>query len=368
MNKYTLHILALPNTQTTRAYSLDGFCMATIRFCEMMKQLGHTVILYASEENEAPCDELVTVIRKEEQETFLRGLKGDPTPYQYAYIEEWSPIWQLANIRMVEAIAKRKQPRDFLCLIGGASQKCVADQHPDLLCVEYSIGYEASFSQYRVFESRAWQHATYAKQGIGDVRFFDDVIPCFYDPDEFPFVEQKEPFALYVGRLIPRKGLEIACRAAHAAGVPLKVIGHGDRSLVTHGAEYLGAVDMVTRNEWMARAQVVLTPTIYLEPFNQVAVESQFTGTPVVSTDAGGFTETIEHGVTGFRCHTLGEFAQAIRDAANLDPVRIRQRAIEKYSMGVVKHQYQRYFDRLSLLWDKGWDTVPMNDLEAVAS
>lgn len=351
-------VLALPNVQTTRAYSLDGFCMATIRFCRLLKSLGHHVTLYASEENEAECDELVQVITKEEQTTFLEGLKGDPTPYQYAYIEEWSPIWQLANIRMVKELAKRKRPRDFLCLIGGASQKPVADAHPDLMCVEHSIGYQASFAPYRVFESRAWQHTTYAAQNIGDVRFFDTVIPCFYDPSEFPFQAKKEPFALYVGRLIPRKGLEIACRAAQAAGVPLKVIGHGDKSLVTHGAEYLGALDIDTRNQWMARASVVLTPTVYIEPFNQVAVEAQMCGTPVVATDLGGFTETIEQGVSGFRCHTLGEFAQGIRDAQTLDPHVIRARAERLYSLDAVAPQYQAYFDRLSLLWGDGWASL----------
>lgn len=352
------HLVALPNTQTTSAYALDGFSQVTIRFARMLKSMGHTVLLYASEQNEAPCDELITIITREEQESFLAGTKGDPTPYQYAYIEDWSPIWQLANARLIREIGKRKQPRDLLCLIGGSSQACVAQAHPDLMCVEYSIGYNASFAPYRVFESIAWQHVTYGMQNITDGRFFDTVIPCFYDPDAFPFRAEKEPFALYAGRLIQRKGLEIACRAAEQAGVPLKVIGHGDLKFVTHGAEYLGALSVAERNDWMSRASVVLTPTMYIEPFNQVAVEAQFCGTPVISTDWGGFTETIQDGVTGYRCHTLGEFVQAIHNVELLNPHRIRARAIAKYSMAAVAPLYAAYFERLSLLWGDGWDTV----------
>lgn len=320
--------------------------------------LGHTVYLYASEDNDAPCDELIPVITKAEQQTFLDGIAGTPTPYQYTRIEDCSPLWQLANGRMIQEIATRKQPRDFLCLIGGVSQASVAAAHPDLICVEYSIGYEGSFSNYRVFESAAWQHLTYGKQGIIDGRFFDTVIPCSYDPDEFPFQKTKEPFALYVGRLIPRKGIEIACRAAAAAQVPLKIIGHGDQKLVTHGAEYLGALDMATRNSWMSRATAVFTPTIYIEPFNLVAIEAQFCGTPVIATDFGGFTETIEHGTTGFRCSYLGEFAAALKACCRLDPTYIRNRAIMLYSLAAVAPQYQRYFDRLMLLWRDGWDTL----------
>lgn len=362
------HLLALPNAQTTRAYSLCGFTQATIRFARVLKDLGHHVTLYASEENEAPCDELVQVITKEEIESLLSATvnaegKIEPTPYQYAFIESWSPIWQIANARMIREIAKRKEPRDFIASIGGASQKPVADAHPDLMFIEYSIGYNGSFSPYRVFESEAWRHAAYGAQQITDGRFFDTVIPCCYDPEEFPFRAQKEPFALYVGRLIPRKGVDIACKAAHAAGVPLKIIGHGDRALVTHGAEYLGTLDIDAKNEWMSRAQCVLTPTIYLEPFNQAAVEAQFCGTPVVATDWGGFTETIDHGHTGYRCNYLGEFVRAIHASATLDPKRIRKRAIAKYSLAAVAPQYQAYFDRLSLLWGKGWDTVDLPPL-----
>lgn len=363
--KHRIHLLALPNVQTTMAYSLCGFCVATIRFAKLLRELGHEVILYASEENEAPCDELVTVITKEEQEVFLATTtnnagKIDPTPYQYAYIEEWSPIWRLANGRMIREIAKRKQPRDFICSIGGSSQRPVADAHPDLMFVEYSIGYNGSFAEYRVFESHAWRHHTYGAQGIPNGRFFDEVIPCSYDPAEFPFRdrEDKEKFALYVGRLTPRKGLEIACRAAQAAKIKLRVIGHGDESLITHGAEYLGALPSAERNRMMSRASVLFAPTVYVEPFGQVPIEAQLCGTPVISTDFGGFTETIEHGVTGFRCSYLGEFVEAVEMCRRLDPDYIRKRAIDLYSIARVKFQYQRYFDRLALLWDKGFNTL----------
>lgn len=348
------HLLALPNAQTTREYSLDGFSQATIRFARILKDLGHAVFLYASEENEAPCDELITVIKKEEIETLL-GVND--TPYQYAYIEAWSPIWQLANARTIKEITKRKQPHDFICIIGGASQKSVVDAHPDLMTVEYSIGYEGSFAPFRVFESRIWQHRTYGNQGIVDGRFFDAVIPVFFDPDEFTFRSEKEPFVLYVGRLIPRKGVGITCRAAEAAKIPLKIIGHGDTSLVTHGAEYLGALPAAERNEWLSRASAVLCPTQYIEPFNCVAVEAQLCGTPVISTDFGGFVETIEHGKTGFRCSYLGEFIKAIKDAPGLDSQYIHDRAVREYSMHNLKHQYQKYFERLTLLWKDGWDT-----------
>jgi glycosyltransferase involved in cell wall biosynthesis len=235
----------------------------------------------------------------------------------------------------------------------------VADAHPDLMTVEYSIGYVSSFAPYRVYESHIWRHCTHGYQDDQRGRFFDAVIPYFFDETEFPFRAEKEPFALYVGRLTPRKGVAIACQAAKLAGVPLKVIGHGDLGLVTDGAEYLGALPDAERNEWMSRASCLICPTLYLEPFGSMAVEAQLVGTPVISTDFGAFVETVEQGKTGYRCNYLGEFVEAISAVRALDPAYIRARAVSLYSMGVIAPQYQRYFERLLLLWDQGWNTGP---------
>ncbi len=352
--KHRIHLLALPNVQTTKAYSLDGFCSATIRFARILKALGYHVTLYASEENEAPCDELVKVITKEEQKVLLDGI-----PYQYAALDNKGyPLWALANGRIISELAKRKQPRDFICTIGGSSQEPVARAHPDLMAVEYSIGYVSQFAKYRVYESNYWRAMSNGLAGNWDGRFFDETIPLFFDEAEFTYRKDKEPFALYVGRLVPKKGLETACKAAQLAGVKLKVIGHGDESLVTHGAEYVGAVSQDERNDYMSRASVLICPTIYVEPFGSIAVEAQMCGTPVVSTDFGGFVETVEHGKTGFRCKYLGEFAKALRDAPSLDSAYIHERAVRNYSLTAAATQYQAYFDRLMLLWDKGFDTT----------
>lgn len=348
-----VHLLAPPNAQTTRAYSLDGFTMATMRFAALLKSLGHTVILYASEENEAPCDQLIPVISKEEQESIL-----GPVPYQYAALENTLGLWQLTATRTSRQIAALKQPKDFICLIGGLSQRDIADAHPDLMTVEYSIGYVSSFSKYRVFESEAWRHFTYGREQNYDGRPFDAVIPLCFDATEFRFNPTPEPFLLYVGRLTPKKGLAIACEAAEKAGLPLAVIGHGDPSLVTHGAEYLGALSMAERNDWMARASALLCPTLYLEPFGSVAVEAQMCGTPVISTNFGAFPETVVQGVTGFRCDYLGEFVRAIQSLEALDRRVIHRRALDTYSIEAVAPQYDAYFKRLLLLWDEGWNTV----------
>lgn len=348
-----VHLLAPPNAPLDSGHSLDGFVATTIKFSRLLKELGHTVFVYAGEGSIVSCDELVTVVSKAEQKKLLKGSK-----YQYAGADNRYPLWELANKRTIAAIESRKQPRDFICTIGGTSQQAVTQAHPELADVEYSIGYAGSYARHRVFESHAWRYQTYGKENKVNGNSFDEVIPLFYDPAEFKLREKKEPFALFVGRLTHSKGITTACQAAENAGIPLKVIGHGDRKLVTHGAKYLGALSEEARNDWMSRASVLLCPTIYTEPFGGVAVEAQLCGTPVVSTNYGAFSETIEHGRTGFRCAYLGEFSRAILAATQLDPFYIRERAVSRYSLATAGKAYARYFDRLKLLWDEGWNTV----------
>lgn len=352
MNQYRIHLLALPNAQTTKAYSLDGFAMCTMRFAKLMKGLGHHVILYGSEENEAPCDEFVSCISKADQETLL----GE-SEYQHAAIDDRYPLWQMANVKMAIEVKRRKQPKDFLCMIGGASQKYVSDAHKDLMCVEYSIGYEGAFSEYRVYESQIWRHWMHGHQKMGDGRFFDAVIPVFFDPEDFPVCYEPEDYFVYCGRYVTRKGVAIACEASKIAGVKLKCIGHSKECLPTYG-ENLGGVPAHVRNDVISKAKAVFTPTMYVEPFCCVAVEAQMCGTPVISTDFGGFVETVEHGKTGYRCNYLGEFVQAIKDIDKIDRRYVRHRAVEKYSMQVAAPLYQQYFDRLNLLWNGGWNSL----------
>jgi len=354
MKPLRIHLLGLPNAPVHEDWSLDGFAQATHRFARMMKSLGHTVYLYAAEGSNAPCDEMIQIISERERASLLTGCE-----YQHAAMDERYPIFQRSNAAAAAEIAYRKQPGDFLLSVGGLSQGPVFDYHKDLLGVEYSIGYTGNFAKHRVFESYAWMHYCYGLQNIVDGRFFDTVIPMFFDPEHFEFAPKSDDYVLYVGRIIERKGISVVCQAATAAGVKLLIVGHGgDKNLITGGHEYLGAVDWKTRNDLMAHARAVITPTIYIEPFNCVAVEAQMCGTPVISTDWGGFTETIEQGRTGFRCAYLGEFMRAIENCGSLDRKYIAQRAVQNYSMHVLKHEYERYFRKLQLLWGAGWNTL----------
>jgi glycosyltransferase involved in cell wall biosynthesis len=349
------HVVSLPHTHTTDAFSACAFTEKVRKFCIMMRELcGHTVYLYAGAENEAPCDEHVPCLSEPERLAAV----GDKH-YCLASFDSALPHWQVFNARAVAAIAQRAQPRDFICLIGGWSNKPIADALPNMLTVEFGIGYPGTFAKYRVFESYAWMHTLYGAQTKGgaaaaDGQWYDTVIPGYFERERFPFASQKQDYCCFVGRLIERKGYQIAVDVCKAMGMRLLIAGQGEPP--DYG-EYLGVIGPQERGELMANARACFVPTIYVEPFGNVAVEAMACGTPVITTDWGAFTETVIHGMTGFRCRTFKQFIDAVEAAPTLDPFRIREHAMANYSLEAIAPKYNDYFQRLQTLWDKGWYT-----------
>jgi len=155
-----------------------------------MKDLGHTVYLYASEDNEAPCDELITCITKEQQQEALAGKH-----FTDAQFDNQLPHWQIFNGNAIKELGKRLEEKDFICVIGGASHKPIADAFPDHMTVEFGIGYGGTFAKYKVFESYAWMHSIYAafnNPTMVNGNFYDAVIPGYLEPEMFPLQERKK--------------------------------------------------------------------------------------------------------------------------------------------------------------------------------
>jgi glycosyltransferase involved in cell wall biosynthesis len=204
------------------------------------------------------------------------------------------------------------------------------------MSVEFGIGYGSTFAKYRVWESYAWMHANYAgykDPTTIDGLFYDEVIPGYFDPTEFTLQENKEDYYLYLGRLIDRKGYNIAVDVCKKLNKRLIVAGPGTPP---EYGEYVGVVGPEERSKLMGGAIALFAPTIYVEPFGNIVPEAHFCGTPTITTDWGAFTETNINGLTGYRCRSFQEFCDATENVKSLDPARIWKRAVDTYSLDVI--------------------------------
>lgn len=349
--------------------------------------LGHEVYHYGLEGSDTACTKHIDILQERERQSLF----GDINPANVCYTSKpmsWNnqdEHWQVFNDRTSYWIKRNLQKKDFICVIGGSCQQPLIERLKGsehlFLTVEYGIGYNGTFAPFRVFDSYAHMHRIYgAENGHKDPdgRNFDAVIPCPYDLDDFeyngsptgcalPGYKNPQSYFLFVGRMIDRKGVDIAVEATRRAGVKLvlcgqdaqqkgNIIAANDGGIYTGDhLHYIGHVDTKERNKWMRNAQAILVPTKYLEPFGGVNVEAQLCGTPAITSDFGAFPETVNHGETGYRCRTLEQWVWAIQNAHTLDRKKIATRARTNYSMKQVGSMYQEYFDMLYTLWDKGW-------------
>jgi glycogen(starch) synthase len=150
------------------------------------------------------------------------------------------------------------------------------------------------------------------------------VIPNGTDPEQFDFefdhhqvrhnfAAPHEQIILFVGRLVTEKGVQVMLNAAPAVlsacpGAKFLIVGTGYHMEdlkrqaaqlgISHHVSFLGYVSDEDLKRLYKMANIVCIPSLY-EPFGIVALEGMAANVPVVTSDAGGLTDFVEHGVTG---------------------------------------------------------------------
>ena len=123
------------------------------------------------------------------------------------------------------------------------------------------------------------------------------------------------PVVAYAGRLVPKKGVDVLLSAMaivheRLPETRLLIIGDGpERNRLEHLAnklgikaavEFGGHLDATAMEDALACAWVQVVPSLWEEPFGLVAAESMMRGTAVVASNAGGLTEQVIEGETGY--------------------------------------------------------------------
>ncbi len=196
------------------------------------------------------------------------------------------------------------------------------------------------------FISRIYRGPIYViPNGVDTRRFKPSKEPC------------NEPIALFVGRLVHRKGVHVLIRAFERVQREVKeaklvVAGRGPlrrpleelaRRLGVR-AVFLGFVPHEELPSTYRRATVLAMPSLYAEAFGITALEAMASGLPVVASRCGGLAEVVVHGETGLlvRPGDVGELAEALTlllsdlELARSVGASARRLAVARYDWDVV--------------------------------
>lgn len=153
-------------------------------------------------------------------------------------------------------------------------------------------------------------------------------------------------YALFVGRLIPQKGIETLLKAWSIlkGEIPLKIAGTGYlkdylQSHLPNNVKYLG---QLPRNEivsLMQNATFLVFPSEWYEGFPMTIVEAFATGLPVIASNLGGMAEIVSPGVSGwhFEAGNAVDLASVAQGLWN-NPQEIRRRG------KLARQQYEQLY------------------------
>lgn len=135
------------------------------------------------------------------------------------------------------------------------------------------------------------------------------LVPVEHKPDAH------EKQILFIGRLVPEKGVQVLLEAFSRLcpadkGIKLLVAGTGPyaNNLKVLAGE-LGIYDRVVfpgflneerRNNYLKQSDAAVFPSLY-EPFGIVALEAMAAQVPVIVSDTGGLSEVVAHGIDGYK-------------------------------------------------------------------
>jgi glycosyltransferase involved in cell wall biosynthesis len=174
--------------------------------------------------------------------------------------------------------------------------------------------------------------------------------------DEYPFEDDKDDYVLWLGRINPDKGPDIAIRAARAAGRRLLMAGKCQESNEKHffdkavepmlgdDVEWLGEATTERKMELLAHARCLILPVQWNEPFGIVMIEAMACGTPVVALRAGSVSELVQHDVTGFVYDDPERLVEGIDRAHMIDPNVCRKHVKKAFDIATMVEGYEAVY------------------------
>jgi glycosyltransferase involved in cell wall biosynthesis len=169
----------------------------------------------------------------------------------------------------------------------------------------------------------------------------------------------REPggYLLWMGRICPEKGTQLALQVARQLDACLIVAGpvhpyEAHQKYFTEEIEplldvkrvYAGPVYANEKDELLRGATCVLIPSLVAETSSLVAMESLMCGVPVIAFRAGALPEIVEDHRTGFIADSVEQMVEAVRQIDGISRWECREQARRRFDDGRMIQDYLDFY------------------------
>lgn len=201
----------------------------------------------------------------------------------------------------------------------------------------------------------------FAQWGVDTSRFVH--IPNSIDVDALEASDQPGDAFVFLGRLVPEKGVATLVKAAAQARVRLRIIGTGPeettlRQLAKNlGAEveFMGYLSGGELRAAICSARAVVIPSEWYENAPISVMEASALGRPIIGANIGGIPELIRPEETGFvfESGNRDSLVEVLERVQRLEPSRLRRMGAAGREWMRVEFSPSAYRDRMFALYDE---------------
>lgn len=325
--------------EETSPYATGGTGVSIGYLVDGLVKRGHKVTLFATGNSRTKAQKLISV-RK------------------YPYQGDYSEIHEYQNIA-----AAFKRHKNFDLIHCAVEQKSVLFgslvSTPSLHSIRYGEFFDHEEELLKEYKNLNF---------IGNSKSLKKILPFLnwrgfvyngIDTSLFKLEEKKDDYLLFLGRLSPQKGPDIAIRVAKKLKKKLILAGRisdTDRNFLEKkvfpfidGKQiiYVGEAPFKKKVKLFEKAEAFLHPIDYFEACSNTLLEAQACGTPVVAFDMGSNKELIEHGKTGFIVKTEREMVEAVKKIDKIDKKFCRTRVEKYFSIDKMVENYEKLYKKI---------------------
>jgi glycosyltransferase involved in cell wall biosynthesis len=203
--------------------------------------------------------------------------------------------------------------------------------------------------------------AKFAEWGIDTQRFVH--IPNSVDVEALGEPGEPGDVFVYLGRLVPEKGVETLIRAASRAKVRLRIIGTGPeeaglRQLAAQlggDIEFTGYLSGSALRTAISSARAVVVPSEWYENAPISVMEASALARPVIGANIGGIPELIKQGETGFvfQSGSVDSLVEVLTRVQRLPGSELRNLGMAGRQWMLTEYSPQSYKDRMLSLYEQ---------------